>query len=202
MKVGLSSRSRRALVVGACVLGLTLSSAAGAEAHTPIILDSSDVLPWTSPLILDGTNPMALYGVLPHCGSVRSAQFAMHAGQPLRLGYGIPDEAPENLLPTAELPDLLLVAPDGSVKLLTPVTAQPVQTEDGLKLLLVNMYGAAAEEGTYSLLVVGGCSPERFVVSIGIDPGGFAGVLRGSVATDEQVMQWYDTPPTPRGPHR
>jgi hypothetical protein len=195
MTVRLSSRGRRAIMVGVCALGLALSSAATAEAHTPIILDRSDVLPWTSPLILDGTNPVALYGTLPHCLSVRSAQFDMHAGQPLRLGYGIPDEAPENQLSTSNLPDLVLLAPDGSAKVLTPVTSQPVETEDGLKLLLVNMYGTAAEEGTYSVLVVGGCTPERFVVSIGTDPGGFAGVLRGSVATDAQVMQWYDTPP-------
>lgn len=188
-------RARRVLAAGLAAFGMVLATAAAASAHTPIILDRHDVLPWNSPLILDGTNPVALYGVLPHCASIRSAQFDMKAGQTVTLGYGIPDEAPENALPTSQLPDALLVAPDGTLTVLTPKVAQPIKTEQGLILLLVNLYQAPAEQGTYSLLVVGGCAPERFVVALGQDPGPFNGVLRGTVATDDQVLHWYDTAP-------
>lgn len=188
-------RARRTLGAALAALGLVMASAAAAEAHTPIILGRHDVAPWTSPLILDGTNPVALYGVLPRCASVRSAQFEMKSGQRVTLAYGIPDEAPESDLPTSRLPDALLISPSGAFTVLTPKTAQPIKTEQGFTLLLVDLYQAPAEQGTYSVLVFGGCTPERFVVALGQDPGGFAGVLRGHVATDEQVQQWWDTAP-------
>lgn len=188
------ARTRRNAAVGLAALGLVAGTAATASAHTPIILDRGDVLPWSSPLILDGTNPVALFGDLPHCGSVRAAQFEMKAGQTVLLAYGVPDEAPEDQLPAADLPDVVLIAPDGTGTVLTPQTSQVTPTEQGFDIDLVNMYQAPAEQGTYSILTVGGCTPVRFVVALGQDPGGFAGVLRGQVATDDQVQHWYDTP--------
>jgi hypothetical protein len=82
-------------------------------------LDSRDVLPWQGPLILDGTDPILLFGVLPQAGAVRSARMRMQAGLPLIATVGIPDQAPEDQLATDKLPEVLLVAPDGSTTVLT-----------------------------------------------------------------------------------
>jgi hypothetical protein len=198
MKLRLLRNGRRAMGVSAGAIGLIVALAAPAMAHTPVILDSHDVVPWTSPLILDGTDPVTLFGVLPHCFSVRSAQFKMQAGQQISLSYGIPDEAPESQLPQSSLPEMLLVAPDHSATVLSPNTRVTITPESGMPITLVRQYSATAEAGTYSIVMLSGCAPERFVAVLGMDPGDFDGVARGSVATPEQVADWFSTPP-PQG---
>lgn len=196
-------RGRRVFGVAAGAIGLTVAMAAPAMAHTPIPLTARDVLPWTSPLIVDGTDPIAMFGVLPHCGSLRSAQFNMKAGQQVMVGYGVADEAPENELPASSLPVMFLIAPDGRVTELKPVTRQVISPDDTgfpMQLLLVSMYSAPAVTGTYSLVLAGGCPAARVVVALGSDPGDFDGVLRGSVATTDQLKTWYTTPPTAEPP--
>lgn len=188
--------SRRVLGVAGTAIAAVLALAAPAMAHTPIMLTSQDVVPWTSPLVVDGTDPVALFGELPHCASVRSAQFNMQAGQEINLSYGVPDEAPENQMPLSSMPTIVLIAPDYKVTVLRADTSQPTVPEDGFQFIFVNNYSATAEAGTYSLMVIGGCAPLRFVVSLGLDPGDFDGVDRGSVATFDQFISWYTTPVT------
>jgi hypothetical protein len=200
-------RGRRLLGVAAAAIGLTAALATPAMAHTPILLTNRDALPWTSPLIVDGTDPVAMFGVLPRCPALRSAQFRMQAGEPILLACGIPDEVPENQLPASSLPDLILIAPDGGITVLVP-TIRQVISPDGLgvtmQLLLVGRYSAPAVTGTYSVMLVGGCPAARVVVALGSDPGDFDGVLRGNVATTDQLEMWYNTPPPtdPDAAHR
>jgi hypothetical protein len=196
MNLRLLRDGRRAVGVSAGAIGLVMALAAPAMAHTPVILDSHDLVPWTSPLILDGTDPVALFGVLPHCFSVRSAQFTMQAGQQINLSYGIPDEAPEDQLPRSSLPVMLLVAPDHTDTVLSPDTSVTITPEPGMPITLVRQYSAPAQAGIYSIVMLSGCAPERFVALLGEDPGDFDGVARGSVATPEQVAAWFSTPPS------
>lgn len=196
-------RGYRIIGVAAGAIGLTLTFAAPALAHTPVMLRNGDQVPWASPLVVDGTDPVALFGVLDRCPSTRWARFNMQAGQEVKLAYGIPNQAPENQQSASQLPNVLLIAPDGSTTLITPTIRQPITlTPDGvdisLNLILVGHYQAPAVTGTYSAMLVGGCPASRAVIALGADPdpgGAFDGVKFGSVATLGQLTWWNDTPP-------
>jgi hypothetical protein len=184
---------RRALTVVGATTAAVVAFAAPAQAHTAILLDATDVLPWQAPLILDGTDPIATFGVLPDAGAVRSFQLRMQAGQQVLIEYQIPDLAPENGLPTAHLPVVVLVAPDGSVTALTPQMREPIE-DSGQGYLRLRTYAAPAVRGTYSLLVTG-LAPARFLLLTGIESEEFHGIARGSEATHEQLAEWLENPP-------
>jgi hypothetical protein len=188
------NRFRSIAAVAAAVL-TTIAVAIPASAHTPVQLDSGDVLPWRGPLILDGENPVMLFGTLPHAGAVRSGQLKMTAGQHLIVNLAIPNEAPENALPTTKLPEVFVVSPKGSVVEIKATMRVPIQTEGGQNLLLLGNYTGTAIAGDYSIIVTG-CAAERFATASGIEgDDAFAGVQRGRVATDDEVATWYATPP-------
>jgi hypothetical protein len=166
-----------------------------ASAHTPVILNWTDIVPSTSPLALDGNDPVAFFGVIPRAWADRSFQFRMTAGQTVSVTTLVPDEAPENTLTAAQLPDVLLVAPNGRITVIKPTEhiAVPIP-ELNENYIIVADYSAPAITGTYSAIVVG-TAPERFNVSIGTEGAGFHGLERGSVATTQQIQDWYATAP-------
>jgi len=190
------ARVRSRFLTGtALAVASVLATAVPALAHTAVELDSTDVVPTVAPLIVDGESPVALFGTLPKKNAVRSAQLHLTAGQTLKVGLAIPDQAPENTLTTAQLPRVVVVTPDYKVTEIKPTMRVPIATEDGLKLLLIGSYAAPATvTGDYSLIAVGQ-APERFALSTGIEGKPFGGVLRGVVATDEDMDEWYATPP-------
>jgi hypothetical protein len=188
-------RLRRLLTVGSTVLATVLALAAPASAHTPILLDESDQVPRVAPLIVDGTDGISIFGTIPRRGAVRSAQFALTAGQPVSVTVAIPNKAPENTLAVADLPKVVLVAPDNSLIVLEPQIRVPAHDPElNLDFLVLRGYHATAVAGTYSVLVTSR-APSRFVVLTGIESEAFHGIKRGSVATDDQILHWYATAP-------
>ena len=196
-----SSRARpRALAISAITAVALVAAVVPASAHSPVELSSHDVLPWQGPVILNGQSPVMLFGTLDHPFDERAAQLHMTAGQEVVVDLAIPNEAPENTLATDQLPVVYLIAPDHKVIDITAQLRVPIATETGLKMLLLQAYAAAAESGNYSLVVVG-LTPSRFALATGVEGTAFAGVERGSVATLDEVNQWYATPPaTDSGP--
>jgi hypothetical protein len=199
VRLTISRAYRRKFTLAATmVAALTamLATALPATAHEPVQLGATDVLPWQGPLILDGQSPTMLFGVLPRPGAVRSAQLHMTAGEHLIINLAIPDEAPENQLPIDALPIAIVVSPHFEVTELkaTPGMRVPIRTESGESLLLVRSYSSVAISGNYSILMTG-AAPARFAVATGVEGQPFAGLRRGRIATDEEVSQWYNTPP-------
>jgi hypothetical protein len=187
--------SRRVLTaLGAAATAVVLT-AGTAYAHPPVMLDESDRLPWRAPLVVDGTDAIAMYGVLPHPGAVRSAQYHFTAGQPLIVSLLIPDLAPENSLPASRLPVARLVAPNGSVTFLRPdqrVTF--VDPDSGRHLMVLHNLQSTSIGGTYSVVVTGR-APARFIISTGVESEAFHGLRRAVVASDEEADEWYATAP-------
>jgi hypothetical protein len=184
----------RALAGAGIVLTALVAAAAPASAHTPVILSCRDVNPWTSPLVLNGTDPVALFGALPNRHSDRAAQFIMQSGDTINLALGMADEAPEDQLTMAQMPKVTLIAPDKQVTIIRATEEVPVSDpEIGLSVFFLTNYTAPAIQGTYSIIVTGR-APVRFFVALGLDPGTFHGVKRGQVATEAQVQQWFNTP--------
>lgn len=190
-----SSHLWRAVTVCGASLAAVVGLALPAYAHTPVILNWTDVVPSSSPLAVDGNDPIAFFGVIPHAGADRSFQFDMTAGQTVSVSTLVPDEAPENTLAQGKLPDVLLIAPNGHMTLIKPTEhlAVPIP-ELNENYILLDDYSAPAITGTYSAIVVG-AAPERFNVSIGTEGAGFHGLERGSVATIQQIQDWYATAP-------
>jgi hypothetical protein len=190
-----ASRLGRAATACGASLAAVVALAIPASAHTPVLLDGTDTVPWTSPLALDGNDPIAFFGVIPRAGADRSFQFQMTAGQTVSVSTLIPDLAPENTLTADQLPDVVLIAPDGSCAVVRPTEhiAVPIP-EINENYVLVGDYSAPAITGTYSAIVVG-AAPERFNISIGTESDDFHGIQRGSVATVAQIQAWYATAP-------
>ncbi|MFF0018030.1 hypothetical protein [Streptomyces sp. NPDC005374] len=180
-----------AAVAAASLIACTVPAAA----HTPVEITSAAVRPWQGPLILDGQNPVMLFGTLPHPGSLRGAQLHMTAGQQLSVALAIPDKAPENQLATDRLPKVVVVAPGGKVTVVQVTVRIPITTESGQNLLVLGNTTAVALTGDYSIAVVGAAA-ERFALATGVEGDEpFIGVARGTVATDAAVAAWYATPP-------
>jgi hypothetical protein len=186
--------TRALTAVGSAAVAV-VALALPAQAHEAVLLDSSDVLPWKAPLIVDGTDAAALYGTLSRAGDVRSAQLRLTAGQPLIVGYAIPALAPENALPTAKLPRVAVIGPDGSVHVVSPTSRIPLHNPElNQDYLLLGQYSATAVTGTYSV-VVSGLTAARFILSTGVEGNELESLERGTLATEEQIEGWYATAP-------
>lgn len=190
-----SSWVRRPTWIAGLAVAAVIAVAAPADAHTPVILNGSDWLPWTGPLAADGADPIAFFGALPRPFQDRAFQFHMRAGEPITIIYLIPDEAPENQLSTRDLPVVTLLTPDGNIVPIKPAMREPFPiAELNENYIMLNDYTATAVTGTYSVIVAG-AAPARFNISIGTEGGPFHGIERGTVATLSEVQTWYATPP-------
>lgn len=189
------STGRSAIIVAATAMAAVVGIALPASAHTPVILTDHDQVPLLAPLVKDGTDPMGLYGVVNQANDVRSAQLRFTAGQEVSIALLVPDQAPENALTPAQLPTVTVIDPKLHVTQLTPSLRVPITDEDsGNNFLLLLSYDTTAVSGTYSV-IVSSHAPERFALSTGIESEEFHGIARGSVATEEEVSDWYNTPP-------
>lgn len=194
MKVRWRGTARRGLTItGAAVTALLMFATPALAHHKPVMLDETDVVPWQAPLAVDGTDAVGFMGVVPR-GGVRSAQFRMKAGDELIMVYLTRDAAPENRLTTQQLPQVLVFTPDHKVIQLTPNIRESVGPP-GFEILRLREYRAPAVAGTYSIVVVG-CSPARFTVSLGDEHNHtFDGLERGVLATPEQTAAWFANAP-------
>jgi hypothetical protein len=195
MRISLSRTLRRTVTVAGTAVAAVLAIALPAAAHTPIMLDETDVIPWQAPLSVNGDDPLSYYGTLPHAGAIRSYQFDSPAEHPLNFALLIPDLAPENQLSTAALPRIILIAPNAQVTVISPTVREVVSIPElGQQYLRVSKYEAPAVAGRYSVIITG-LAAARFNISSGHHGVDFHGIERGQVATFDQVVAWYNTAP-------
>ncbi|MGI5519978.1 hypothetical protein ACQEUX_03380 [Micromonospora sp. CA-259024] len=195
MRTTLTRTLRRTVTVAGTTLAAVLAIALPASAHTSIVLDETDVVPWLAPLSVDGNDPLSYYGTLPQAGAIRSYQFDSPGTMPLSFALLLPDQAPENTLPATQLPRILIVAPDGHVTVVSPTIREVVPIpEIGQQYLRVSKYDGPSIAGRYSVIVTG-LAGARFNISTGHHGVSFHGIERGSVATTQQIIDWYSTAP-------
>lgn len=178
-------------VIVAPLVGVLALIGGTAWAHNPVILDEGDMLPWVAPLAPDGTVSMAFYGELDRPWTFRSAQIRLREGEQLNVELLIPDLPPENTLRRSQLPRLVLVDPQGDLRVLRPTLREPFFEEfSQQRLLYLVKYRATAIEGTYSLIVTGP-SPARFVAVSGDREVFGVPLERANYASLAQVQEWY-----------
>lgn len=195
MRISLSRGLRRTVTVAGTTVAAVLALALPASAHTPVLLDETDVIPMLAPLSVNGDDPISWYGTLPHPGAIRSYQFDSTAERPLNIELLIPDLAPENTLSTAAIPRILVIAPNARVTVISPSIREVVPIpEIDQQYLRVSAYTGPAVAGRYTVVITG-LAPARFNISTGHHGVDFHGIQRGEVATFEQIIDWYNTAP-------
>ncbi len=95
-----------ALVVGA--------PAGTASAHERVVLTSANSTPARGPLLKDGTIARAAFATFDGIGQRRGFRVQLAGNADLRMELLIADTPPGNRLPRTALPEVVVIAPDGS----------------------------------------------------------------------------------------
>jgi cytochrome b involved in lipid metabolism len=102
----------RKLLTGILVSVLLLPTTA--HAHQPVNLLDSETTAARGPLLVDGTISFAIRAALTKSNQKKGFRFGLKEGEDLNFEYLIVDKAPENKLKNAQLPQVVITAPNGS----------------------------------------------------------------------------------------
>ncbi len=139
-----------------------------------------------------------------HSAATRGFEFDLQDGDTLALSLLIPDAEPESLLPTAELPELEVIRPDGSV-LRVSADQRTIFDEpfSGTRYItLADLRSPAAMGGRYQVTIFG-TAPARFSVALGTREIFGTRVDRvadrpaGVREATAPVQTWFTTAPAP-----
>lgn len=188
----------RALVLGTVVATVVLAGAARADAHDPIIFTPEQTTPAAGPRLPDGTISFALYGTVAGGTDSRGFRAQLRAGQRLELTLLIPDLAPERDLSAAELPILMVAAPDGTTSERRPDRRERfTESFSGTSYVrLLEVAERVAATGEFAITVTG-TTAARFTVAIGSIER-FGTPVEAVPNRDEGVAgvrRWYATAP-------
>lgn len=163
-------RSLVRMVIATVALGLALSASTGnAIAHERIVLTGQNVTPAQGPLINDGTIARAAYASFTGAGQERGLRVRFTAGQELRMELLISDTPTASRLPASRLPQLIVIAPDGSRRTLAITERTPFfEPYSKASFLYLARLQTKAQAGTYQVLVSSRSStPVTAVIGIG-----------------------------------
>jgi cytochrome b involved in lipid metabolism len=102
----------RKLLTGILVSVLLLPTTA--HAHQPVNLLDSETTAARGPLLVDGTISFAIRAAFTKSNQKKGFRFGLKEGEDLNFEYLIVDKAPENKLKNAQLPQVVITAPNGS----------------------------------------------------------------------------------------
>ena len=102
----------RKLLTGILVSVLLLPTTA--HAHQPVNLLDSETTAARGPLLVDGTISFAIRAAFTKSNQKKGFRFGLKEGEDLNFEYLIIDKAPENKLKNAQLPQVVITAPNGS----------------------------------------------------------------------------------------
>lgn len=102
----------RKLLTGILVSVLLLPTTA--HAHQPVTLLDSETTAARGPLLVDGTISFAIRAAFTKSNQKKGFRFDLKEGENLNFEYLIVDKSPENKLKNAQLPQVVITAPNGS----------------------------------------------------------------------------------------
>ena len=139
----------------AIVISLFLLAGANpASAHQPVFLLDSDTTASRGPLLVDGTVSFAIRANFNKAGERKGFRGALKAGDQLSVQYLIVDKKPENTLKVAQLPQVVITAPNGSrVTMRINERTKFYEPYGKTNYLYLARYSAIAQAGTYSFLI-------------------------------------------------
>lgn len=156
-----------------------LAGVNSASAHQPVFLLDSDTTASKGPLLVDGTVSFAVRVSFNKGGERKGFRADLKSGDQLSVQYLIVDKKPENLLKVAQLPQVVITAPNGSrVTMKINERTKFYEPYGKTNYLYLARYSAVAQAGTYSFLIT---SRAKSAVTIAVGDREVPGeVLRGA----------------------
>lgn len=156
-----------------------LAGVNSASAHQPVFLLDSDTTASKGPLLVDGTVSFAVRASFNKGGERKGFRANLKSGDQLSVQYLIVDKKPENLLKAAQLPQVVITAPNGSrVTMKINERTKFYEPYGKTNYLYLARYSAVAQAGTYSFLIT---SRAKSAVTIAVGDREVPGeVLRGA----------------------
>lgn len=159
-----------ALLGAAVSTGLAvLGSNSLASAHERVVLSAQHTTPAKGPLLVDGTIARAAFASFDRMGQRRGLRVQFAEGQDLRMELLIPDGSGASGLPSGQLPEVLVLAPDGSRTTMRITERTPFfEPYSGTAYLYLARLKTKAQAGIYRVLVTSRSqTPVTAVLGIG-----------------------------------
>jgi cytochrome b involved in lipid metabolism len=132
------------------VLLLALIAPVPAHAHQPVTIANNETTAARGPLLVDGTISFAVRAAFTKSGQKKGFRFNLKQGEQLNFEYLIIDKAPENKLKNAQLPQVVITAPNGS-KTTVRFNERNKFSYSGTNYLYLYRNKAAGQSGTYNV---------------------------------------------------
>ena len=138
----------RKLLTGILVSVLLLPTTA--HAHQPVNLLDSETTAARGPLLVDGTISFAIRAAFTKSNQKKGFRFGLKEGEDLNFEYLIIDKAPENKLKNAQLPQVVITAPNGS-KTTIKFNERSKFSYSGTNYLYLYRSKTPGQSGTYNV---------------------------------------------------
>jgi cytochrome b involved in lipid metabolism len=138
----------RKLLTGILVSVLLLPTTA--HAHQPVNLLDSETTAARGPLLVDGTISFAVRAAFTKSNQKKGFRFGLKEGEDLNFEYLIIDKAPENKLKNAQLPQVVITAPNGS-KTTIKFNERSKFSYSGTNYLYLYRSKTPGQSGTYNV---------------------------------------------------
>jgi cytochrome b involved in lipid metabolism len=132
------------------VLLLALIAPVPAHAHQPVTIANNETTAARGPLLVDGTISFAVRAAFTKSGQKKGFRFNLKQGEQLNFEYLIIDKAPENKLKNAQLPQVVITAPNGS-KTTVKFNERSKFSYSGTNYLYLYRNKSVGQGGTYNV---------------------------------------------------
>ena len=132
------------------VLLLALIAPVPAHAHQPVTIANNETTAARGPLLVDGTVSFAVRAAFTKSGQKKGFRFNLKQGEQLNFEYLIIDKAPENKLKNAQLPQVVITAPNGS-KTTVKFNERNKFSYSGTNYLYLYRNKSVGQSGTYNV---------------------------------------------------
>ncbi len=161
---------------------LALLAPVSASAHQPVTLADTEISAARGPLLVDGTISFAIRAAFTKSGQKKGFRFNLKEGETLNFEYLIIDKAPENRLKNAQLPQVVITAPNKS-KTTVRFNERSKFSYGGTNYLYLYRSTAVGQGGTYNVDIT---ARTRAAITLVVGEKEIPGdVIRGAAATSK-----------------
>jgi cytochrome b involved in lipid metabolism len=171
------------------VLLLALIAPVPAHAHQPVTIANNETTAARGPLLVDGTISFAVRAAFTKSGQKKGFRFNLKQGEQLNFEYLIIDKAPENKLKNAQLPQVVITAPNGS-KTTVRFNKRNKFSYSGTNYLYLYRNKSVGQSGTYNVDIT---AKARAAITLVVGEKEIPGdVVRGATPTSNSSALTMD----------
>jgi cytochrome b involved in lipid metabolism len=161
-------------------LFLAFIAPVSASAHQPVTISNTETTAARGPLLVDGTISFAVRAAFTKSGQKKGFRFNLKQGEQLNFEYLIIDKAPENKLKNAQLPQVVITAPNGS-KTTVRFNERNKFSYSGTNYLYLYRNKSVGQSGTYNVDII---AKARAAITLVVGEKEIPGdVVRGATPT-------------------